>query len=456
MERHVNGKFVAAGVQAIRFWHAACFLSSNAHRSTGDRKFVPFHGVVIMTRTFVWTAIVMGLSAWTAGYDRLAAAQQSEAAAEASATEDQSGQTSTDASSQTSDADGGSQPADNSASVQTSTSADASSQQPATSAAEGQATPSRFPPPAQDAGSDRRDSQTSTQGQTPADRVPQADQPDRDAQRNPDRADASARGQVGVGSQARDGRWRDAHSGLRFSSATDRGLTVQSIEQNSVFFSSGLRRGDVIISVNRQPVRSEDEFLRFIHVHRGDRLPVVVLRDGREEIVYVTYRDDVATLRPNAYEERSMVARRPYLGVVFDGRVRDAAVVASVNPESPADVAGLQPGDEILAINGEPLRSYRDAIDIIQQMRPGERIDIDFARRVDNQTQAVLDSAPGAPIRTATVPDIRSDRQNERGQVEQERSVETRRENLRDQEYGERDDDRRGLLNRGLLPGRRN
>jgi hypothetical protein len=81
---------------------------------------------------------------------------------------------------------------------------------------------------------------------------------------------------------------------------------------------------------------------------------------------------------------------RPYLGITFDPDYTDAAVARSVVPGGPADQAGIQPGDNIEAINDEPISSYRDAFAIVQTLRPGEIIDIDFSRRFSGRTQAVL------------------------------------------------------------------
>ncbi|HEX2476809.1 MAG TPA: PDZ domain-containing protein [Lacipirellulaceae bacterium] len=82
--------------------------------------------------------------------------------------------------------------------------------------------------------------------------------------------------------------------------------------------------------------------------------------------------------------------RRPYLGITFDPEYTDAAVARSVVPGGPADQAGIQPGDTIDAINDQTVSSYRDAYAIVQALRPGEIVDIDFSRRVSGRTQAVL------------------------------------------------------------------
>lgn len=85
---------------------------------------------------------------------------------------------------------------------------------------------------------------------------------------------------------------------------------------------------------------------------------------------------------------------RAYLGVTFDARVRDAAVVRSVTPGSPAYLSGLVGGDTIVALNGHEVNSYEDVIRAVGAMKPGDLLDIKVTRRVTIETQAVLNNAP--------------------------------------------------------------
>jgi membrane-associated protease RseP (regulator of RpoE activity) len=94
-----------------------------------------------------------------------------------------------------------------------------------------------------------------------------------------------------------------------------------------------------------------------------------------------------------------------FLGVLFDMQMPDAAVVRDVTPGSPAEHAGLRPGDMIIALNGQQVSSYPDAIQLIRMMQPGDQLVIDYSRRVNDQTQALLASRPGDMVRTAAAPD---------------------------------------------------
>jgi membrane-associated protease RseP (regulator of RpoE activity) len=73
-----------------------------------------------------------------------------------------------------------------------------------------------------------------------------------------------------------------------------------------------------------------------------------------------------------------------------------------VTPGSAAEQAGLQPGDVIVGINREPVRSDRDVISMVRSMQPGERISIAFERVL--QTEAVLGGQADEQIHTAAYP----------------------------------------------------
>jgi hypothetical protein len=100
----------------------------------------------------------------------------------------------------------------------------------------------------------------------------------------------------------------------------------------------------------------------------------------------------------------------------------------------------LQRGDVIVALNGQEVGSYRNAIGIINSMQPGDRLAIDFSRRVDDQTQAILAGKPGAGARSATLP---------QREVRGYRDIPQDAPPVNETEIDiRRDNDNRGLLNR--------
>jgi hypothetical protein len=76
-----------------------------------------------------------------------------------------------------------------------------------------------------------------------------------------------------------------------------------------------------------------------------------------------------------------------YLGVTFDQRSPNVAVIAQVSDNSPAAQAGLRPGDAIRAINGQSIQSPYQPSELIGRLAPGTEISLAIER--DRQTSDV-------------------------------------------------------------------
>jgi S1-C subfamily serine protease len=276
--------------------------------------------------------------------------------------------------------------------------------------------------------SDRRD------GRERNDQSVQSDRRDQQSDRDRDRSDSRDRDRRDSDARSRDGRQSDVARGIEFGRRTDRGLTVRTIERNNIFFNSGLRDGDIIVTIDNRPLRNESDFRRFVAVRSGHRVPIVVFRNGERRTIYFEPSEDVVA--NDSYDNRqSQSGGQAVLGVTFDPQARQA-VVRSVTPGGPAEHAGLQPGDVIVAINREPVRSDRDAIGIIRSMRPGDRATIAFERQLE--TEAVLDGQSGGPVHTAAYPPAVGPEQESTAPVQGERTEVDRRDRS----------DGRGILNR--------
>ncbi len=244
-------------------------------------------------------------------------------------------------------------------------------------------------------------------------------------------------------------RQQEFRRGVKFGQANDRGLTINTVERNSWYYNSGFRRGDVIVSVHGRPVRNDADFYRVVVLQPGQRVPVIVLRGGQRETIYIE--QDI--VHAHHQETRQNTSGGAYFGVIFRSEARDAAVVKSVNPGSPAQEAGVQAGDIILALNGQEVLSYQDAIKVIRSMRPGDELEVVVERsRNEEQMVAVLDTQPNASTTTR-----RTDVNGERAEVDQSTDLEVDVNGVGRNDRGlDRDRSNNGQRDRALLPGRRN
>ena len=110
----------------------------------------------------------------------------------------------------------------------------------------------------------------------------------------------------------------------------------------------------------------------------------------------------VISAEPRAVRgSRRSTVRRGWLGISLgDG---DAGVgVADVTEGSPAAKAGLQPGDQIQSIDGQPMRSMEQVVDTVGSHSPGDTLSIQVLR--DDQ-QVTLSAKLQKPPRMAAPED---------------------------------------------------
>ena len=151
------------------------------------------------------------------------------------------------------------------------------------------------------------------------------------------------------------------------------GALVANVERGSAAEKAGLKAGDVIRKVNGQALISGGDLSAIVAIAKpGDRLAMDVWREGKEMQVTATLasakadpasRDNLAgidggaklglALRPLDPAERSQV------GVAAGLVVEDAGGAAAV--------AGVQPGDVVLAVNGKPVASVAQVRDVVKK-----------------------------------------------------------------------------------------
>lgn len=70
----------------------------------------------------------------------------------------------------------------------------------------------------------------------------------------------------------------------------------------------------------------------------------------------------------------------------FNVKVREGALVRSVMPNSPADKAGLEPGDVILKLNGRTITDPASLQGVVEQLNVGKSYPLEIVRDGKNQT----------------------------------------------------------------------
>ncbi len=148
------------------------------------------------------------------------------------------------------------------------------------------------------------------------------------------------------------------------------------VAEGSVASEMGLRTGDRIVGVNGEPVeRFEEVFTPETLV--GDPFRLTVLReDGRAEL---TGPEGLASQLSRLSTEVERAGGEASLGSVFGVSFRLPPVLASVSPGSVAEEGGLQAGDRVLSIGGDPTPSWTRLTEQVAESR-GRTVTVVWAR----------------------------------------------------------------------------
>lgn len=151
----------------------------------------------------------------------------------------------------------------------------------------------------------------------------------------------------------------------------DQPVVIGGVTADSAAAKAGLQVGDRIVLVNGEPTDTWDRFFMTIGTRADRDVPLTIVRDGKEELV---------TVRPVA-EGRFQVGD---IGVVPNVHPR----IGKVNAGEPAERAGVQPGDFILAVNNEDVFFPMQLVEQISK-RPGTAVQLRVRRAGAEQTLEV-------------------------------------------------------------------
>lgn len=129
--------------------------------------------------------------------------------------------------------------------------------------------------------------------------------------------------------------------------ATGASTTIGYVEPDSSAWEAGLRKGDRLLSVNGTTIRSWSDFQT-----------ECFLSGGTNDVVTLTYERAGKSAETNAVLDTQLAENEPIYGVggMLPGPLELG--IGSVEPDSPAAQAGLQPGDRILSVDGVPFERF--------------------------------------------------------------------------------------------------
>src|SRR5208282_1557925 len=148
------------------------------------------------------------------------------------------------------------------------------------------------------------------------------------------------------------------------------GALVAAVEKDSPAAKAGIQRGDIVIKFNGRDVQDEHELPALVaQTPINKTVDVILLRNGKEKTLQVTTEElkeqEVASAKteePGGDWGMKVGDITPDLAQQFHLNAGKGVVIRSVQPDSPAAEASLEPGDIILEVNHDKVSDVKDFI----------------------------------------------------------------------------------------------
>ncbi|TET87727.1 MAG: RIP metalloprotease RseP [Dehalococcoidia bacterium] len=140
------------------------------------------------------------------------------------------------------------------------------------------------------------------------------------------------------------------------------GVMVHSTSVGSPAEEGGIEPGDVILRIGEQEIHQWEDVQEAINSNGEEEKALLLQRGGEQFELH---------LRPEFNSELN----RYIIGILLCW-----GIVTEVEAGSPAEDAGIMPGDTILSINKQPIYSTQSMSDAISSAEPGEKIEVVLLR----------------------------------------------------------------------------
>jgi photosystem II stability/assembly factor-like uncharacterized protein len=128
---------------------------------------------------------------------------------------------------------------------------------------------------------------------------------------------------------------------------------------------SGLKEGDLIVAIDKKPIKNYDDLLKAIQARKpGDKLPLSIKRD--KETLEITL----------LLEKRPV----PVFAGINGTDTKEGLKLALIAPKGPAEKAGLKIDDVITHIDKKPLNTLKQLQDLLATKKPDEKLTLTVKR----------------------------------------------------------------------------
>ncbi len=138
-------------------------------------------------------------------------------------------------------------------------------------------------------------------------------------------------------------------------------VVVGYVQPDSFPAKAGIKPFDKIIAIDGKPVKTWKDFTIMIGMKAGQTVVLTIERNGEKAFVPIKIPEDIT---------KDTIGISPVL----------PAKVGKVLPDTPAEKAGLKPGDEIIAVNGKPIRTWFEFVDYISSLKEQKPLNLMIKR----------------------------------------------------------------------------
>lgn len=176
-----------------------------------------------------------------------------------------------------------------------------------------------------------------------------------------------------------------SYAGVNSFDTTDGGVTFDNVEPpGSPADKAGLVGGDIITTVDGQPVHSDDEMMEILRrIPIGKTVDVVYVRDGETKNTKLTTISKGELDRLNS-EFNNRPEGKGRFGydedqserVEIPGTKMSGVRLDDISPSLPADMAGIKQGDIVVEFAGIPIRTPEELTARVRRAKPYETVDV--------------------------------------------------------------------------------
>ncbi|MEL7048689.1 MAG: Do family serine endopeptidase, partial [Pseudomonadota bacterium] len=173
-----------------------------------------------------------------------------------------------------------------------------------------------------------------------------------------------------------------------------KGALVAAVEDKSPAESGGVKAGDVITEFDGQDVPNMRSLPKIVaQTPIGKKVPVIVMREGQKQTLEIeiarldesggtpsSSQSDPGGERPQSVDPKALVDGATLSEITPDQREKfglkaktEGVVVVAVDDDSAAQKKGLQPGDVIVEVAQQPVKTLADVLQNINRVRQSGR-----------------------------------------------------------------------------------